>query len=100
MDRSQVSDHSKAPAADVPVVLVGHAVPGIEAEPVRWHWVLTVEAAGGERWTYDGLVDVLPSATRSVVYDAVLAGIGRAYGGGRLTVVSWTLAPESLAGAR
>ncbi|MFE9222586.1 hypothetical protein ACFYN3_40620 [Streptomyces lavendulae] len=82
------------------VITIGHEVPGIYAEPVRWHWVLTVEAAGGERWTYDGLVDVLPSATRSEVYDAVLAGISGAYGGGRLAVISWTLAPEVLGGAR
>lgn len=81
------------------VIKIGHAVPGIYAEPRRWHWILTVEAVGGERWTYDGLVDVLPSATRSQVYDAALAGIGKAYGGGRLTVISWTLAPESLGGA-
>lgn len=98
MDRSQVSDQSSTPT-DVPVVVVGHAVPGIHAEPKRWHWVLTVESVAGERWTYDGLVDTLPSATRSEVYDAGLTGIGRAYGGGRLAVISWTLAPESLGGA-
>ncbi|GLW04771.1 hypothetical protein [Streptomyces lavendulae] len=82
------------------VITIGHAVPGIDVEPVRWHWVLTAEAVGGERWTYDGLVDVLPSATRSEVYGEVLAGIGRAYGGGRLTVIEWALAPESLGGAQ
>lgn len=82
------------------LITIGHAVPGIYAEPVRWHWILTAEAVGGERWTYTGLVDILPSATRSAVYEAVLAGIGQAYGGGRLTVISWTLAPEALGGAQ
>lgn len=82
------------------VITIGHPVPGIAAEPRRWHWVLTAEAVGGERWTYDGLVDTLPSATRSEVYETVLAGIGRAYGGGRLTVIEWVLAPESLGGGR
>ncbi|MGW6412350.1 hypothetical protein ACWF95_34900 [Streptomyces vinaceus] len=81
------------------VITIGQSVPGMYAEPVLWHWVLTAESLAGERWTFDGLVNVLPSATRSEVYDTVAGGISEAYGGGRLAVIAWVLEPESLGGA-
>lgn len=81
------------------LITVGHQLPGIVGEPGRRHWILTAESAGGERWTYTGLVDSLPSATSAEVYTTVLDGISEAYGG-RLAVIEWVLRPESLGGGR
>ncbi|MEV0695391.1 hypothetical protein [Streptomyces sp. NPDC050388] len=70
-------------------------------EMTRYHWVLSLADADGNRLSLDGMVDVDEYvASRREIYASLLRGVKEEYGLRRTTTLFFSLERDALEGGR
>ncbi|WP_326799299.1 hypothetical protein OG946_31230 [Streptomyces sp. NBC_01808] len=62
--------------------------------PVRHHWIMTAQAAGGRQGTYDGPIDVHPGHTRTASYSVIRSVVAQEMGTETFTVLFFDMTPD------